>query len=488
MRTGAEYLAGLRDGRSVYVDGEKVEDVVEAPAFAGVVATVAALYDESAGSAEMQIEHPELGATMNRVYIQPRSAEDLRIRREAIAAWARVSNGFVGRSPDHVGSFVAGFASAPEIFEAGREGFGAHATELYRRMVEEDLYLSYTIIPPQNTGSRPGAPPDARVSQVGVIEERADGIVVQGAQMLGTGSAISDLLFVSCVRPLRPGEEDFAISFVTPVGAEGLKLYCRRPYAVGQPSGFDYPLSTRFDEPDSMAVFDQLFVPWEDVLVCRDIDLVRDQFHRTAAHVLGNTQAQIRFTAKIKFLLGLTLAVVESNGVGHLPAVQEKLGELASLAAIVEGMVLAAESSSSVDAYGICRPNPRFLYGAMGLQSEIYPRLLQIMRELSGAGVIGTPSSYRDLLSEETKPDLSQYLAESDEDLEDRVKLFKLVWDAIGSEFASRHHQYEMFYAGAPFVVRGYAQRNYGFEEPRELAQRFLDGYSLADESAAAPR
>ncbi|MGH2866546.1 MAG: 4-hydroxyphenylacetate 3-hydroxylase C-terminal domain-containing protein [Solirubrobacteraceae bacterium] len=112
------------------------------------------------------------------------------------------------------------------------------------------------------------------------------------------------------------------------------------------------------------------------------------------------------------------------------------------------------------------------------------------MRRLSGAGVIGTPSSYRDLVSPETHGDMVQYLAESDDHLESRVKLFKLVWDAIGTEFAGRHHQYEMFYAGAPFVARGYAMRNYGFEEPKALAQRFLDSYSLADlatEAASQP-
>jgi 4-hydroxyphenylacetate 3-monooxygenase len=489
VRSGADYLAGIQDGRAVYLDGQKVPNVVEAPAFAGAARTIASLYDAASGAVEMQTLHPELGSTINRVYMQPRSIADLRERREAITRWAELSYGFVGRSPDHVGSFFAGFASAPELFDEGRAGFGAHVKELYRRVVEDDLYMSYTIIPPQNSVARAGAPADARVAQAGIVEERGDGIVIQGAQMLGTGSALSDLLFVSCVKPLRPGEEDFAISFVTPVACEGVKLYCRRPYAVGQPSSFDYPLSSRFDEPDSMAVFDQLFVPWENVLVCRDIDLVRDQFHRTSAHVLGNTQAQTRFTTKLKFLLGLALGVVEANALGLLPAVQDKLGELASLTALVEGMVLAAEASASVDAYGICKPNPRFLYGAMGLQSEIYPRVLHIVRELSGAGVIGTPSSYLDLLSDETEPDLAHYLAESSEDLETRVKLFKLVWDAIGSEFAGRHHQYEMFYAGAPFVTRGYAQRNYGFDEPRALAQRFLDSYSLAEltDLAAAP-
>ena len=479
MRTAADYRAALHDGRAVYVDGERVSDIADAPPFAGIVGTIGELYDAAAGSSDMQVRHPDLGITMNRAYIQPRTREDLRVRREAITRWAELTNGFVGRSPDHVGGFVAGFASAPEVFDAHRDGTGANAMRLYRRMVEEDLFLSYTIIPPQNAGTKP----DAQVSQVAVASERDDGIVVTGAQMLGTGTAVSDLLFVSCIKPLRPGEEDFALSFVIPVAAEGLRLFCRRPYAVGQPSAYDYPLSTRFDEPDAMAVFDDVFVPWEDVLVYRSVDGVRDQFHRTAAHVLGNTQAQIRFTTKLKFLLGLASCVVAANGLEKIPAVVDRMGELAALASFIEGMVLAAESTATVDAYGICKPSPRFLYGSMGLQAELYPRVLHVLRELSGAGVIGTASSYRDLLSEQTEPYMSRYLAESRDDLERRTKLFKLVWDAVGSEFAGRHHQYEMFYAGAPFVARGYAARNYGFDEARALAERFMEGYAPADEA-----
>jgi len=481
MRTGAEYRAALDDGRAVYLDGEKVRRVADSPAFSGVVDTMAAMYDMAASTPEMQVEHPQLGVTMNRVYIQPRSIDDLRMRREAITRWAEMTNGFVGRSPDHVGGFLAGFASAPSLFEDARAGAGEAAERMYRRVVEEDLYASYTIIPPQNAATRPGGDQQPQVQQVSVVDERDDGMVVRGAQMLGTGSAISDLVYVSCIKPLGPGEQDHAVSFMVPANAEGLRLYCRRPYAVGQPSAFDYPLSARFDESDAMAVFDDVVVPWEDVLVCRDVDMIRDQFHRTAAHVLGNTQAQIRFATKLKFLLGLAQCVVEMNRLERVPAVGDKMGELAALASFVEGMVLAAESTAAADEYGIFRPNRRFLYGAMGLQSELYPRVLHVLRELSGAGIVGTASSFHDLVSPETRPDMSRYLAESEEDLEARMKLFKLVWDAVGSEFAGRHHQYEMFYAGAPFVARGYAQRNYGFDEAKAFAQRFLDSYELPE-------
>lgn len=487
MRTGVEYVEGLKDARNVYVDGERVADVASHPAFAGVVKTVASLYDASSSRPELQFEHPEHG-TINKVYLQPRSVAELRERRAAITAWAELSNGFVGRSPDHVGGFLAGFASAPGLFDEHRTGAGANVERIYADVVRRDLYVTYAIIPPANSGSRPGVAQEAQVSQVSVAHETDAGIVVRGAQMLGTGSAVSDLLLVSCIRPLRPGEEDLALSFVVPIATEGLRLYCRRPYAVGQPSAFDYPLSARFDEPDSMVVFDDVFIPWEDVLVFRSIAGVREQFHRSAAHVLGNTQAQTRLTTKTKFLLGLAVDVCDANGLMAIPAVQDKLGELASLTSLIEGMVLAAESSAALDEYGVMKPNPRFLYGVMGLQAELYPRMLHIIRELSGAAVIGTPSSFRDIVEDETRGDMATYLAGSEDDLEARTKLFKLVWDAVGSEFAGRHHQYEMFYAGAPFVARGYAMRNYGFDEPRALTRAFQEGYGVADAVSAAGR
>jgi 4-hydroxyphenylacetate 3-monooxygenase len=482
VRSGAEYISGLDDERVVYIDGARADDIAEHPAFAGAARTVAGLFDVARDTPAMQWTHPDHGIVANRVYMQPRTVEDLRSRRAAITRWAEMSAGFLGRGPDHVGSFFAGFAAAPDVFGE----FAGNVRRVYRRILDEDLYTTYAIIPPQNLATRPGAPEGSKVTQVGVVAERDDGIIVRGAPMLATGAPLSDLLFVSCIKPLRPGEEDVALSFVVPPAAEGLKLYCRRPYAVGQPSAFDYPLSVRFDEADAMVVMDDVFIPWDDVFVYRSIDGVRDQFHATPAHVLGNTQAQIRLMTKLKFLLGLAVSVCRANGLMPLPAVQDKLGELASLTSLVESAVLASEANAAPDAFGICRPAPRFLYGIMGLQSELYPRVLHILRELSGAGIIGTPSSVRDLVEDDVRAGMEDYLADSPEDLEARVKLFKLVWDAVGSEFAGRHHQYEMFYAGAPFVARGYAQRNYGFDEPVELVERMLATYSLADHAVGS--
>jgi 4-hydroxyphenylacetate 3-monooxygenase len=488
MRTGRQYLESLDDGRSVFLDGEKVKGVARHPAFEGVTRTLATLYDVAADPASgMIFTSPETDREANKVFMIPRSPGDLVERHRAISTWADVSKGFIGRGPDHVGGFLAGFASSPDTFNKGDKPFGKNVSRFYREVVEDNLFTTYVIIPPQIDRSVAARGQREEMLQVGVLRERDGGIVVRGAQMLGTATAVSDRLLVSCIRPLTPEDERYAISFVTPVNAGGLKVYCRRPYAPSQPSSLDYPLSTRFDESDALIVFDDVFVPWGDVFVYRDVEQLRRQFFETPAHVLGNNQAQIRLVSKMKFIIGVARKVAQVNGVEGIPAVQEKLGELASLAAFVEGMVLASESSCVTNSNGVVMPNPRFLYAAMGLQSEIYPRAISLLRELAGGGVIQLPSSYQDLSADLTKPDMERYLGSPHVSLEERVKLFKLAWDIVGSEFAGRHLQYELFYAGAPFIAKSYAFRNYGYDEAVASTESFLNTYGLGSVLANEP-
>lgn len=480
MRSGSDYLASLDDGRQVYVDGAPVGDVTRHPAFAPVASTVAELFDLAADPASGMIRTGADGSEENFLFTTPRSREDLVAFREAATTWARHTHGWVGRSPDHVGAFLGAFAAHPEAFGGGEEpgrDFAANVLAYQRRVAEEDLYVSYAIIPPQVSRATTAHAWEGELVQAGVAEERPEGIVVRGAQMLATGGAVADEIFVSCIKPLSPEDADFALGFAVPVGAEGLKLYCRRPYAPAVTSTFDYPLSSRYDETDALLVFDDVLIPWERVFVYRDVAGLRRQFFDTGAHVLGNWQAQIRFAVKLRFIAGLARKVAAVNGVDRFPGVVEKLGELASLTSLVESAVLAAEYTAAPDEKGLWRPGSRAVYGAMGMQAELYPRVLAILRDLVGGGVLQVPSSVTDLTTPETRADIDRYVHSPGTPAEDRVKLFKLVWDAVGSEFAGRHHQYEMFYAGAPFVVKGYAYRNYGFEEPLADVDAFLDGY-----------
>jgi len=245
-------------------------------------------------------------------------------------------------------------------------------------------------------------------------------------------------------------------------------------------------LATRFDETDSLLVYDNVFVPWEHVFVYKDLALTRASFFETAAHLLGNNQAQIRFAVKLKFITGLVRRVAETTGSINLPPVQSALGDIAAIAALVEGLVLAQEAHCTIDADGLARPGAQELYSQMVLQPELHNRILAAVRDLVGGGVIQLPSSVADFTNPEMAADIERYIQSPGTPALERVKLFKLVWDAIGSEFAGRHAQYEMFYAGAPFVTKGHMFRNYDFAGAAALVQRALDGYDTSGRLPAA--
>jgi 4-hydroxyphenylacetate 3-monooxygenase len=487
-RSGKQYLEGLSDGRAVFLDGEPVGSVTSHPAFAQSARSIAALYDiahDPANTELMTFVSPVTGDPVNRVFEIPTSAGDLASRRAAIQRWAEATVGHMGRSPDHVASFLTAFAAAPDIFARGGEEFARNVARFHAKVRDEDLFVSYVIVPPQIDRSKPAHQQSDPHLYAGVLEERDGGIVVKGAQMLGTSSALSDYILLSCIHPLREGDEDHAISVAVPVAAPGVRLYPRRSYAAAATSTFDYPLSSRFDETDSLLVFDEVFVPWEDVFVYRDRAITHAQFFESAAHALGNHQAQVRFAVKLRFLAGLAWRIAHMNGIHTLPPVQGTLGEIAGYAALVEGLVRAQEQHCEIDHNGVARPGRAELYANMMLQSEILPKVTQLLRELCGGGLIQLPSSARDLVSPHTAPDLWRYVQSPGHDTEQRVKLLKLAWDAVGSEFAGRHQQYEMFYAGAPFVVKGHMFRNYDFEAATQLVDDLLASYSLDEDPPA---
>jgi 4-hydroxyphenylacetate 3-monooxygenase len=478
MRTGEHYRASLNDGREVVMGGELVKDVTTHEAFAGVVATVAKLYDLAAGDPDSYaFPSPDTGQPVPLCHLIPRSKEDLARRREALTRSANATFGLLGRGPDHVASFFTGFAAHPEVFARANPRFGENVVRFHKKMRDENLFVAYTIIPPQIDRSKTPGQQVEKYLAAGVCQERDDGIVIRGAQMLGTGAAIADYLFLSCIHPLKPGDEDYAMSLVVPMNAPGLRLYARPGYATGKPHVFDYPLTTRFDESDAVAVFHDVFVPWEQVFVCRNIELARAQWFETGAHILGNNQAQIRLVSKLKFWVGLARKIAATNGIDKIPSVCWDLGELASLASVVEGMVIASEATAIKKPSGVMLPNPRFLYGAMGLQAQIYPRVVQIVRELAGGGLLQVPSSVNEFLNPEMRQDFERHLPSAGSSTIERIKLMKLAWDMIGTEFAGRHQQYELFYAGAPFVAKNYSFLNYNFQESTDLVERCLAEY-----------
>ena len=482
-RSGDDYVRGLRDGRAVLFDGERVADVTTHPAFAGAVRTVARLYDlahDPANRDVMTYPSPRDGRPINAAWLVPRTRADLAARRRAIKCWADASYGFLGRSPDHVASFIAGFAGSPAFYARGGQRFADNLLRFAAKAADEDLYVSYVIVHPTIDRAKPAHQQAEAYLYAGVAAERDDGIVIRGAQMLGTGSVMSDYVLATVILPLRPGDEDYAISCVVPNGAPGLRLYPRRPYAFGQPSAFDYPLSSRLDETDSLVVFDDVFVPWENVFIYRNLELTAGQFSVTAAHVLGNTQSHIRSWAKLQFLVGLVKRCMDLSGRSAASDVTAQLGDLATRVSLVEGMILAAEAEAAPDQFGVMRPKDAFLYASQVYQQAMYPALLHQIRGLMGGSLIQLPATAGELRAPASAADIERYVRWPKASGHERVKLLKLLWDALGSEFGSRHLQYEMFYAGEPAAIQGREFRSFDWAAAEALVDRCLASYDLA--------
>src|SRR5262249_24147895 len=251
MRSGADYIDALRDGRAVFLDGLRVDDATKHPAFAEAIRRIAVSYDR-ARSAEAQggttFVDPATGLRHSAMWLTPRSSDDLAARRRTHRLWAEASYGLMGRTPDHVACVLTAFASWRQLFDRGGSRFGDNVVRFHARARDEDLYVAYGIVPPQIDRSQPAHRQPEPFLFPGVVGEREGVIVGRGCQGITTSAVLADWLFISYITPLVPGDDDYAISFVTPVATPGLRLHPRRPFAQGATSVYDYPLSSRFDE------------------------------------------------------------------------------------------------------------------------------------------------------------------------------------------------------------------------------------------------
>jgi 4-hydroxyphenylacetate 3-monooxygenase len=474
-RTGADHLRSLRDGRAVYIEGAKVEDVTAHPAFRNAVHSAAALYDFQArpeNLERMTFLPPGGTARVNRCWEIPRSHAELVRRREALVAWSETNFGFMGRSPDHVASTLLGQVLGVEVFRRHGEARAKAVLDYFDYARRNDLFVTYVIINPQADRSKNwGEQDEFLVLQA--VDEDQEGITVRGAKMLGTSAVMANEVLVANIQPLKPGEENLALSFALPLNAKGLKILSRKSYERAAVSSFDNPLSARFDENDALLWFEDVKVPWERVFVYRDTDMCRAQFHDTPAHTFQNYQSQIRLSVKARFLAGIARRLAETIGTITLPSVRDQLGRIAAQAAMVESMMVGMEAGGHTgDGYFV--PDKHFMYTAQVVMQEVYPELVAQIRELAGGALIMLPSSVADWDNAELAEIIRRTQRSPTASPEERVKFLKLAWDAVGSEFGSRHLQYEMFYAGARFVTRGHSYRTYDWARAAALVETLL--------------
>jgi 4-hydroxyphenylacetate 3-monooxygenase len=479
IRTGEQFLEAIRDDRRIFIDGERVADVTRDRRLAGAARSVAELYGmqhDPALAARMTFASPSSGAPVGLSFIEPRTIDDLIRRRDMVKIWMDATCGMFGRSPDFLNVMLTGLAAAAPAFGERDQKFADNIRAYHLLARERDLCMTHTLLNPQVDRSRPVEQQEKDLAAK-IVRETDAGIVVKGARMVSTLCAYADEILVMPSTFLATNEEaaPYAFGFAIPVATPGLRFVCR-PSVVHQnaASPMDFPLSSRLDEGDGLAVFDDVLVPWERVFIHRDPQMCNGLFQRTQAMAQVMHQTSTKNLAKAEFMMALGFAIACSTNIDAHLHVQGMLAELIQHAEFVRACIRASEADAAPSpASGLMTPAEMPLWTVRMMFPKMFIRACEIIQILGAGGLVAVPS-YAEL-SGPAAADVETYAQAANADAPTRVKLFRLAFDAAVSSFSGRQQLYERYYSGDPVRLAGALYALYDKDAPVDRIHRMLD-------------
>ncbi len=458
VRTGAEYLASLRDNRAVWMHGERITDVTRTPGLARGAATLAGLMDRQQEPAHLDALTFEAdGDRYPLSYLIPHHAEDVRRRGAACYLWARWSNGMFGRTPDYKNASVTAFAGAADFLNEDGVGpggldFAANMRAYHAEARRQDLVLTHTLVNPQFNAERARQGLSSPEVALQAVRETDAGVIVNGARLLATLGPLANEIEVFPSTLLKASEDNipFALAFTLPIETPGIRLICRDSYDHGQ-SSFDAPLSSRYEEMDAVVIFDQVLVPWERLFMYRNPLLCNRAFAETNAVVHMMHQVACNKLAKTEFIVGLLCAMAQASDKDRDMNVKGQIAEAMWTAETLRALLFAAEQQPEQDRWGLWMPQRRPLDTARNLFPRLYPKLIETVHMLGSSSLMATPSEAD--FSNDIAADVNRYFELANLPSRDRVALFRLAQDLAISGFGNRQVLYERFFFGPQNVM-----------------------------------
>ena len=455
LLTGSAYRDSLRDGRTVWIGGERVADVAAHPLFSPMVDTVAAIYDlhfDPDVAEVMTFRRPD-GTRASRFYKIPETPDDLRLRREmTMAVLDRVSP-VIDRFGDETVTplFVINDRKALlDGFDPRYHRAGQHWLDLLQ---DTNWFMSSGNTDPKGDRSRqPSEQADPDLS-VRVVRETADGIVIRGAKF-ETGAPYAHVAFVKpTVGTWNEANRDYAVACIVRLNAPGVRHICRMPLREpGAPPGMERLLTRRFDEIDALLVFDDVLVPWDSVIFHRQPDLAR-MIRSDFSHWSGQGYL-IRSLAKADLLVGAALLAAEQAGTIALPPVRSAISQLMAFKSTIEAYLLAGEAKAERSVSGFCMPNQAIQNAGRMYCTANHFMMVQLLTNLAGGQAVMLPDQAM-LDSPEVGADVRKYFATGRCDVEDRLAVLHLVQELTASSYAGRARAYQQFAETPLFAQEG---------------------------------
>ena len=439
---------------NLWYDGKRVDDPTTHPAMRNGVASLAALYDSQWRAPEVTLyDSPSSCAKVSRTFLMPRTAEELRSVSRCMKVRSDENFGMMGRLPDYLNRAITGYASGAAYLGEDDARFAENARRYCEYVREHDLSLTHTLITPQANRAVGTARQADPYLAARVKEETRDGLVIRGCRLLAT-LPFADELMVFPSTLLKNQEEDapYAFGFCIPTHTPGLKFLCRESFDYGR-SHYDHPLGSRFEELDSVVMFEDVLVPWERVLLYRDVARCNTAYARTGALALMTHQVVVKNLAKTEYLMGLASLIAHTIGIEGFQHIQEKLAEIWVNMETIRAFLRTAEADAALDEYGMLRPAWDPLDAARNLYPRLYPRMVEIIQQMGASGLVAMPSEadVRGPMAEE----IARYFQAARAEAHDRIPLFRLAWDTAVSAFGSRQVLYERFFFGDPVRMAG---------------------------------
>ena len=443
VRRGAEYLASLRDGRRVWLAGERVDDVTAHPALAGVARSVAGVYDLQHSPEHQDLltmRSPKSGEPVSLAYLLPESIDDLRRQRAMYEHLVRRAGGVAARLPQHLATVVLGLYDMRDLLAEEDPRFAENATRFFETCREQDPSIGTVFYDPFQRPGRAGA----QAEYLKVVEKRADGIVVRGAKGVGTMAPYAnEILCLTLPRPdLRPEEVCY---FAVPASTVGLQFVCREPLTPA--NELDHPLAPHWDEMDAIVVFDDVLVPWDRVFYLRDLNPADPSFYGKLFHGavnVGPWYVLVRMAVKAELLLGVCVAVTDYLGTAEQPPARAAVADLIVYLETMRSFIHAAETRPVRSRSGLTLPDPVLGQAARVFAIENHPRMLHLIRELCGASILTAPGR-ADLRNPEVAAWIDRYYVGPDEHAYERFRMLKLAWELACDSFGSRQLLFEMY-------------------------------------------
>jgi 4-hydroxyphenylacetate 3-monooxygenase len=462
LRTGAQFLESLRDGREVWLGGERV-DVATHPKLAPCARAIAEVYDlqhDPEHAALLTMKSPSTGDPVSLAWLEPRSTDDLLRRRAMIELLMRRYGAVMGRLPEYMATILMGLYNARDVLAEENPEYAKRIEQYFVHCREGDLCLTHGFTDPPRDRNRPAE----EFEQLHVVHRDDAGIVIRGAKAVATLAPYADeYVGLTAHRPdLRPDE---VLYFGVPINSPGLKVICRESFT--QEDSRDHRLSAFFDEMDAWVLFDDVFIPHERVFFLDRPDMNFRIFSAVPSawafyHIL------IRQAVKAEVLAGICGAICDY--MGTTSQMQTALADAIGYVETLRTFLFAAERQPIFSSFGLAIPNPlQTIQGRIHFM-ERHAAMIQLLRDVCGPAILMAPGE-AELAHPEIGAAVRHYLGGDDPRAEERFRMMKLAWEYAGDSFGTRQFLFEMYNAGTLAVNRARLVNTYDLDPMIRLAK-----------------